>query len=88
MDFISGPVISGFCSAAAVITITSQIKTLLGLSFRGSSFAKVVPGIFKHWQEIRPFDTILGLTCVLLLLFLKVIKKKTAIFYSNLNYWN
>ena len=79
MDFISGPVISGFCSAAAIITITSQIKTLLGLTFRGSSFAKVMPGIFEHWREIRPFDTLLGLACVLLLLFLKVLFRKITI---------
>jgi len=77
MDFISGPVISAFCSAAAIITITSQIKTLLGLTFRGSSFAKVMPGIFEHWREIRPFDTLLGLACVLLLLFLKVLFRKS-----------
>ena len=79
MDFISGPVISGFCSAAAIITITSQIKTLLVFTFRGSSFAKVMPGIFEHWREIRPFDTLLGLACVLLLLFLKVLFRKITI---------
>lgn len=72
MEFISGPVISGFVSAAATITILSQLKTILGLKFRGSAFTQVVPGIFTHWRSIRPWDTILGLSFILFLQLLKV----------------
>lgn len=73
MDFISGPVISGFCSAAAATVIFSQLKTILGLKFPGSSFVKVFPGIFANWRNISLWDTVLGFAFILLLLILKVI---------------
>lgn len=72
MDFISGPVISGFCSAAATTVIVAQFKTLLGLKFPGSSFAKVFPGIFINWRDISLWNTILGLSFIIFLLLLKV----------------
>lgn len=72
MDFISGPVISGFCSAAAATVIFAQFKTLLGLKFPGSSFSKVFPGIFINWRNISLWDSVLGFTFIVLLLLLKV----------------
>ena len=72
MDFISAPVISGFCTAAAVTVILSQFKTILGLTFRGSTFTKVLPGIFKYWRSIRVWDAVLGFAFIAFLLFLKV----------------
>lgn len=72
MDFISAPVISGFCSAAAVTVILSQFKTILGLSFRGSTFTKVLPGIFKYWRSIRVWDAVLGFAFIAFLMLLKV----------------
>lgn len=72
MDFISGPVISGFCSAAATLVIFSQLKSMLGLTFPGSSFTQVVSGIFAHWQEVSLWDAALGLGFILFLLSLKV----------------
>jgi sodium-independent sulfate anion transporter 11 len=74
MDFISAPVISGFCTAAAVTVILSQFKTILGLTFRGSTFTKVLPGIFQHWRAIRVWDAALGFAFIAFLLLLKVIK--------------
>ncbi|XP_057371356.1 sodium-independent sulfate anion transporter-like isoform X2 [Daphnia carinata] len=71
MDFISAPVISGFCSAAAVTVILSQFKTILGLSFRGSTFTKVLPGIFKYWRSIRVWDAVLGFVFIAFLMLLK-----------------
>lgn len=73
MEFISGPVISGFCSAAAVTVITAQFKTLLGLKFPGSSFAKVFSGIFTNWKDISLWDTVLGFSFIFFLLLLKVL---------------
>lgn len=72
MDFISGPVISGFCSAAAVSVIVSQIKTILGLKFRGSSFIKAFPGIFQNYQSIRLWDAVLGISFIIFLIVMKV----------------
>lgn len=73
MEFISGPVIFGFCSAAATTVIFSQIKILLGLKFRGSAFLTVISGIFTNWQSIRLWDAGLGLAFIVLLLLLKVL---------------
>ncbi|XP_046455001.1 sodium-independent sulfate anion transporter-like isoform X2 [Daphnia pulex] len=86
MDFISGPVISGFCSAAAVTVIVAQFKTLLGLKFPGSSFAKVFPGIFANWMDISLWDTVLGFSFILLLLLLKnlTLLRKTCTNWSCL----
>lgn len=81
VELISGPVISGFCSAAATTVIFSQIKIILGLKFRGSSFPKVIAGIFNHWKSINVWDALLGLSFILLLLFLKV-KPKLAHFLN------
>ena len=72
MNFISGPVISGFCSAAATTIIFSQIKIILGLKFRGSAFVTVVPGIFSNCQEISLWDAMLGIVFIVLLILLKV----------------
>lgn len=87
MDFISGPVISGFCSAAATTVIVAQFKTLLGLKFPGSSFAKVFPGIFINYKDISLWNTVLGFSFIVFLLLLKVVSsfsgKKTVTFKIN-----
>ena len=72
MDFISGPVIYGFCSAAATTVMFSQIKILLGLKFRGSAFSTVISGIFTNWQAIRIWDAGLGIVFIVVLISLKV----------------
>ena len=72
MEFISGPVISGFCSAAAVTVMTAQLKTLLGLSFPGSSFTKVCQGVYSNWRDIQLWDSVLGGCFLIFLYFLKV----------------
>lgn len=72
MDFISGPVISGFCSAAATTVILSQLKTICGLKFPGSTVDRVLPGFFTHWREVRVWDTLLGFGFIIFLILLKV----------------
>ncbi len=72
MDFISGPVISGFVSAAATTVIFSQLKTICGLKFPGSTVDRVLPGFFTHWKEIRLWDTLLGFGFIVFLVLLKV----------------
>ena len=73
MDFISGPVISGFCSAAAITVVFSQLKAILGLKFKGSSFIKVLPSLFTNYQDILLWDAILGFSMIAFLILLKVI---------------
>lgn len=72
IDFISGPVSVGFTSAAAIIIATTQIKDVLGLSFPGSKFLDVWERLFEHISETRLWDTILGFTCMAVLLLLRV----------------
>lgn len=72
MDFISGPVSVGFTSAAAIIIATSQIKDLLGLSYSASQFLDVWDQLACHIRETRKWDAILGISCMTILLLLRV----------------
>lgn len=73
MDFISGPVVSGFCSAAATTVVFSQLKTIFGLKFQGSSFIKVLPGIVTNLSDIKMWDALLGFAFIVFLVVIKVI---------------
>ena len=68
--------IAGFISAAALTIATGQMKGLLGLSITEKSG---YPGILGSWWDIcanirkaRINDTILGVTCIVILLSLRV----------------
>ncbi|XP_038212215.1 sodium-independent sulfate anion transporter-like [Zerene cesonia] len=74
IDFISGPVSVGFTSAAAIIIATTQVKDILGLSFPGGKFLQVWSGIYEHIGETRLWDTVLGLSCIIVLLLLRKVK--------------
>lgn len=90
IDFISGPVSVGFTSAAAIIIATTQIKDVLGLSFPGSKFLDVWERLFEHISETRLWDTILGFTCMAILLLLRVNilyygTKITCVIFDNIH---
>lgn len=72
IDFVSGPVASGFTSAVALIIVTSQVKDILGITAKGSTFVQLWTGIFEDIGNTRMWDTILGLSCILLLLVMRV----------------
>ncbi|KAJ0177503.1 hypothetical protein K1T71_007512 [Dendrolimus kikuchii] len=74
IDFISGPVSVGFTSAAAIIIATTQIKDILGLSFPGGKFLQVWTGLYEHIGETRLWDSVLGITCIVVLLLLRKVK--------------
>ncbi|KAI5652189.1 sulfate permease family domain-containing protein [Phthorimaea operculella] len=74
IDFISGPVSVGFTSAAAIIIATTQIKDILGLSFPGGKFLQVWTGLYEHIGETRLWDTVLGVSCIVVLLLLRKVK--------------
>lgn len=77
IDFISGPVSIGFTSAAAIIIATTQIKNVLGLKIAGGSFVVVWEQLFEHITETRVWDTVLGISCMVILFLLRV----SLIFY-------
>ncbi|CAH2105975.1 unnamed protein product [Euphydryas editha] len=74
IDFISGPVSVGFTSAAAIIIATTQVKDILGLSFPGGKFLQVWTGMYEHIGETRLWDTVLGVSCIAVLLILRKVK--------------
>ncbi|RZF48868.1 hypothetical protein LSTR_LSTR003248 [Laodelphax striatellus] len=74
IDFISGPVSVGFTSAAAIIIATSQVKDLLGLNYAASDFIHAWNQIALHIKDTQPWDALLGLSCMAILLLLRKVK--------------
>lgn len=72
VDFVSGPVSSGFTSAVSLIIVTSQIKDVLGISAKGNTFLEIWQSIFKDIHNMRAWDTVLGITCIAVLLIMRV----------------
>ncbi|XP_071639580.1 sodium-independent sulfate anion transporter isoform X1 [Temnothorax longispinosus] len=71
LDFISLPVITGFTSAAAINIASSQFKSLLGIPGRAESFLDALIAIFKHLDQIRYQDTLLGIGTIVVLVLIK-----------------
>ncbi|XP_050454743.1 sodium-independent sulfate anion transporter-like isoform X2 [Cataglyphis hispanica] len=71
LDFVSLPVITGFTSAAAINIASSQFKSLLGIPGRTENFLDSLIAIFKHLNQIRYQDTLLGIGTIILLVLLK-----------------
>ncbi|XP_044731864.1 sodium-independent sulfate anion transporter [Chrysoperla carnea] len=74
VDFISIPVTVGFTSATSVIIAMSQLKGLLGLKFTSSGFLDTILKVYYHLPETRPWDCLLGFSCIVILLVLRRIK--------------
>jgi solute carrier family 26 (sodium-independent sulfate anion transporter), member 11 len=73
VDFVSGPVSSGFTSAVAIIILTSQVKDVLGISAAGGTFVNMWSSIFENIGDTRMGDTILGLCSIIVLLFMRLL---------------
>ncbi|XP_026830710.1 sodium-independent sulfate anion transporter isoform X2 [Ooceraea biroi] len=73
IDFVSGPVSSGFTSAVALIIVTSQIKDILGISAKGSQFIEMWQSIADLIHETSTWDAALGASCIALLLLLRLL---------------
>lgn len=71
-EIISTPVISGFTSASAIIIIVSQVKHILGVSYKSDSFNDDIAKAFQSVSKFKPGDTILGVLCIVFLLTLRV----------------
>lgn len=73
IDFVSGPVSSGFTSAVALIIVTSQVKDVLAIQAKGNTFVEVWTNIFSNIHGTQAWDTVLGITCIAVLLIMKVL---------------
>ena len=78
IDFISVPVIAGFTSAAAITIASGQVKSIFGLKIEEHSHVEGITGtwidIIENIETIRTNDTILGISCIVILLLLRVIR--------------
>ncbi|XP_065219774.1 sodium-independent sulfate anion transporter-like isoform X2 [Planococcus citri] len=74
VEVISTPVISGFTSASAVIIIISQIKHILGISFKSDSIKDEIVKLFQNCHKLKYADTALGVSCIVFLLVLRKFK--------------
>ncbi|CAG7719732.1 unnamed protein product [Allacma fusca] len=70
VNFISTPVNSGFTSAAALTICSTQIKSLLGLSFAAEGFLPIMEGTIYNITKVKLWDSVLSLICICVLLFL------------------
>ncbi|CAG9773668.1 unnamed protein product [Ceutorhynchus assimilis] len=73
IDFISGPVSSGFTSAVALIILTSQVKDILGIKAAGSVFTEIWSNIFADIHNTNVWDTVLGISCIAVLLIMRIV---------------
>lgn len=85
VDFISIPVVSGFTSAAAFMIASAQVKGLLGLHFDAESFSHIWTEVYNHIHETQLWDAVLGGSCCVFLLSLKVFEiNKVIKFFKTL----
>lgn len=73
IDFVSGPVSSGFTSAVALIILSSQVKDIFGITASGNTFVEMWSSIFKDIQNIRVGDTVMGFVCIVVLLLMRLL---------------
>lgn len=72
VDFISVPVTSAFTSAASLIIISSQLKSLVGIKYKSTNFYTSVYKFFEQIQEVQMGDLIVSVCCVIFLLVFRV----------------
>lgn len=80
IDFVSGPVSSGFTSAVALIILSSQVKDIFGIKGGGSTFVEMWRSIINNINGIRTGDTILGFSCIIILLLMRVRENDVDLF--------
>ena len=77
VNFLSGPVISGFTSAAAVIIGLSQLKHIFGIHISGGGhLIPLIQELSRGLGELHPGTAGIGLSAVLVLLLIKKFFKK------------
>lgn len=72
IDFVSGPVSSGFTSAVALIILTSQVKDLLGIAVPGNVFIRTWSNIVMNIHQTNKWDAVIGILCIFSLLMLRL----------------
>jgi len=74
VNFISQSVIIGFTAGAAVLIITTQLKSLLGIDIpRGMSFVNTWIELFQRINELNPIVFGIGLCALVIAVLIKLI---------------
>ncbi|XP_039753946.1 sodium-independent sulfate anion transporter-like [Pararge aegeria] len=73
VNFVSGPVSSGFTSAVALMIATSQVKDLFAIPVSGTTFLQQWISIFRNIPDAALWDPVLGFVCIALLLSMRKI---------------
>ncbi|XP_075232331.1 epidermal stripes and patches isoform X2 [Lycorma delicatula] len=71
IDFVSGPVSSGFTSAVALLIISSQVKDILAIKASGATFIEMWYSIYQAVNDTNYWDLFLGLICIVILLVMR-----------------
>lgn len=77
IQFISLPVTAGFTSAAAITIASGQLKSLFGIPGKSNEFIESWINVFKNIHEIRLWDSVLGVSTIVVLLLLMQMKNVT-----------
>lgn len=72
IDFISGPVSSGFTSAVALVILTSQVKDILAIQVQGTTFVQQWLSIISQVTNTKLWDAVLGISCIVVILLIRV----------------
>lgn len=73
LNFISGPVCSGYTSAVSLIILTSQVKDILGIKAKGTTFVEIWTSIFRNIHNFKVCDTLMGVSCIIILLLMRLL---------------
>lgn len=72
VEFISGPVITGFITGAVLQVNCGQLKTLFGMSGdAGNTFVEAIENLYRNYNTLNIWDTVLGVVTMVILLLLK-----------------
>lgn len=75
LDFVSGPVLTGWISAVALVIGLGQVGSLVGLK-TGSGTAQIIRDVLGHLGSIKPLTLAIGFTGIAVLYALERIGKK------------
>lgn len=76
LNFISGPVSSGYTSAVSLIILSSQVKDVLGIKAKGQTFVDMWSSIFQNIHTFKTNDTVMGISCIIILLLMRLLVTK------------
>lgn len=67
LDFVSGPVLTGWISAVALVILLGQVGSLVGLTV-GTTTIEIIRGVLGHLDKIKGMTACIGLTGIAMLL--------------------